>query len=347
MRIFINPGHGQGRTYDPGAVGPTGLKEADITAAIGKKLSAKLLPYCTVNLCQTGGTSADLQTICNLSNQWGADYFVSLHSNGFSNPSANGIETWYFTGSTRGRGLAQSIQNELVKALGRTNRGLKVSIPGTSGLYILRYTNAPAALAEIGFITNPTEEALMKTEPWKEAAAEALALGICGYLGIQYRSTPGQPLPETPGTEETSYKEPTVLIQKGSVGDGVKWVQESLNTVVGAGLDVDGDFGWLTDTAVRNFQRDKGLSVDGCVGPNTRAALTCPYSEPAVELQKGSLGNDVKWVQWYLNKKGYGLVVDGDFGTDTHKSVIAFQKNWGLSQDGIVGPLTRKTLKNS
>jgi peptidoglycan hydrolase-like protein with peptidoglycan-binding domain len=122
----------------------------------------------------------------------------------------------------------------------------------------------------------------------------------------------------------------------------------------------DGDFGPGTDTAVRNFQRNNGLGVDGIVGLMTRTKLTssdtgnsnpnlsvCPYSEPAATLTRGSRGTGVSWLQWYLNKKGASpqLLVDGDFGPATDTAVRSFQRNNGLSVDGAVGPLTRARLK--
>lgn len=69
------------------------------------------------------------------------------------------------------------------------------------------------------------------------------------------------------------YKEPTAVLKKGSSGTGVKWLQWQLNSL---GYDcgaVDGAFGAKTLAAVKAFQRAKGLTVDGLVGPATRAAL--------------------------------------------------------------------------
>lgn len=74
---------------------------------------------------------------------------------------------------------------------------------------------------------------------------------------------------ETAG-ETNPYSEPTKTLKKGSKGDGVKWLQWHLNRH-GAGLDVDGDFGNLTDKAVRDFQTQ--AFVDGKVGKLTRNAL--------------------------------------------------------------------------
>ena len=55
-------------------------------------------------------------------------------------------------------------------------------------------------------------------------------------------------------------------------------------------------------------------------------------------------GNEVKWLQWELNQKGYGLDIDGKFGNNTKKAVLHYQKAHGLVQDGIVGSATRYSL---
>ena len=68
----------------------------------------------------------------------------------------------------------------------------------------------------------------------------------------------------------------------------------------------------------------------------------CPYAEPTKDLRRGSKGNGVKWVQWYLNHAaGEKLKVDGDFGILTRATVLRFQKKQKLTQDGIVGAKTR------
>lgn len=70
-----------------------------------------------------------------------------------------------------------------------------------------------------------------------------------------------------------------------------------------------------------------------------------PFKEPVSLIQLGSLGNGVKWVQWELNEAGYGLTIDGDFGSKTHDAVIDFQKSCKIEVDGIVGNITRSFLK--
>lgn len=69
-----------------------------------------------------------------------------------------------------------------------------------------------------------------------------------------------------------------------------------------------------------------------------------PYPEPTKNLKKGSKGNDVRWLQYMLTKKGYSLVCDGIWGNKTEEAVRAFQADHGLVVDGIVGKLTRAEL---
>jgi murein L,D-transpeptidase YcbB/YkuD len=71
-----------------------------------------------------------------------------------------------------------------------------------------------------------------------------------------------------------------------------------------------------------------------------------PYKEPTAYVKLRSRGVDVKWVQYELNRRGYGLKVDGIAGDKTIAAVKDFQLKFGLKVDGIVGQATRKALKN-
>jgi len=104
-----------------------------------------------------------------------SDLFISVHCNSFSNQSANGIETLYYPTSSKGKKLAQCVQNALVKTTKLTNRGIK---PRTD-LYVLKSTVAPAILVECAFISNTNEEKLLKEHP--EVFANAIFEGIREY----------------------------------------------------------------------------------------------------------------------------------------------------------------------
>lgn len=178
IKIALDPGHGG---YDSGAVGPTGVLEKNVNLAITLKIG-KILQDNGIDVVYTrtsdnvswpSDVGQDLQTRCDIANNADVQYFVCIHSNSADDPSANGTETYYLSGSPEGQKLAQSIQQELTKAIGLQDRGIK-----TAGYYVLKNTNMPAILAEIAFISNPTEEKLLNDDSFQNKAAQAVATGI-------------------------------------------------------------------------------------------------------------------------------------------------------------------------
>jgi peptidoglycan hydrolase-like protein with peptidoglycan-binding domain len=133
-------------------------------------------------------------------------------------------------------------------------------------------------------------------------------------------------------------------ISPGATGDVVRRLQRGLRRTPDLELNVDGIFGWQTESAVKAFQKGESLAPDGVVGPLTWQGL--PDGGPMPLLAEGSTGDvvaDLQTIltngapgQWGLGPQG----VDGDFGPHTHASVEAFQ-NWGdVSEDGVVGDQT-------
>lgn len=141
------------------------------------------------------------------------------------------------------------------------------------------------------------------------------------------------------------------LIKNGSTGNLVRIMQEKLihKGYVLPKFGVDGNYGAETEVAVRELQRDAGIAVDGICGDDTWAVLNSDFVKPngpaypGYLIKKGQQSDDVRRVQEKLIQLGYncgGYGADGIFGNGTYNSVVAFQKDNGLSTDGIVGPLT-------
>ena len=123
------------------------------------------------------------------------------------------------------------------------------------------------------------------------------------------------------------------VVQQGNTGTLVTTMQYLLRAH-GYSLSVDGSFGPGTLSAVKSFQKAKGLSQDGIAGPNT-------WSKLFITVKQGSSGDAVRAAQYVLkNRHGYSISVDGSFGPATLSAVKSFQKAKGLSQDGSVGPDT-------
>ena len=174
MIIVIDAGHGGN---DPGAVGEN-IQEKDVALDVAQMLSCELryLGYTPI-LTRSGDYFVTLDDRAEQANTLDADVFVSIHINAAENPQANGIETYHHPNSINGKELATQVQERLISTLERRNRGVK-----TAKFAVLRKTSMPAILAEIGFISNPEEQELMKECQWKFKAAKALSRGITNYI---------------------------------------------------------------------------------------------------------------------------------------------------------------------
>lgn len=142
------------------------------------------------------------------------------------------------------------------------------------------------------------------------------------------------------------------IIRLGSTGDTVIYLQQSLTKLGYNPGSIDGIFGSKTQTAVKAFQKDKGLVVDGIVGNSTWTAIDNALQDPPTPihpmLRIGSTSDSVRYLQVCLDKLGYKPgQIDGIFGSKTETAVKAFQKAKGLVVDGIVGEKTWLAIDKS
>ncbi len=168
IKIYVDQGHNP-RSPNTGAAA-NGLTEADITYRVGQALAALLRadPAYEVRVSrptadtQLGTTNAgSLRVRVDDANSWGADAFISIHTNSADNPAANGTESLVYAANTPAYRLGEDIALGISEATGIRNRGVVLR----PGLYVLRKTAMPAVLTEIGFISNPDEARLMNENP--------------------------------------------------------------------------------------------------------------------------------------------------------------------------------------
>lgn len=186
IKVYIDQGHNP-RDYNTGAEG-NGYYEQDITYEIGRRLFNLLdsnpefeprLSRPTPDTILGTNNSTSLVERVNQANSWGADIFISLHNNAAENVRATGNEALvYGPGATVAINLGENILEQLTLTTGLRNRGI-VYRPG---LYVLKETEMPAVLVEMGFITNPVDAELLANSPY--LFSTGIYRGILIYYGL-------------------------------------------------------------------------------------------------------------------------------------------------------------------
>lgn len=215
MRIVVDAGHGG---WDLGTVGKRGLLEKDVVLEIAQRLG-KLLESrlgADVILTRNDDNYVALDERAGVANQSQADLFISVHANYSDLPSARGVET-YFTNvfsvpnakdkdvETRepdhaktpsaallsaaelhekieqSRRLAASVQRSLYGTLSAQNPGLRDRGVKAASYVVLTETAMPGILAEVSFVSSPTDEQKLRSDGYREQIAEALYKGIARY----------------------------------------------------------------------------------------------------------------------------------------------------------------------
>ena len=191
--IVIDPGHGGdhevGGSSPNNAVGPTGLREKDVTLEVGRRV-ADLLGAAGHNVVMTRSTDVNvgLSARARISMDNDADVFVSIHLNGF-NGQAQGTETICDPDHTQNSAnLCRQVQASLVGATQLKDRNADEPNGVTvQPLSVLKRAKHPAktacCLTEISFMDVASEEARLMTTDYREALATAIARGVENYLG--------------------------------------------------------------------------------------------------------------------------------------------------------------------
>ena len=185
IRIYIDQGHNP-YGFNAGAEG-FGLREQDITYLVGAYLAnilnadsrfTAITSRTTPDEILGYDTNSSLRTRTEQANQWGADYFLSIHTNANVNPAINGTEAYVYAVNTPSYDLAVNIVDEIVRRLGTKNNGIYACL----SLYVLRRTNMPAVLIELAYLSNEGDAALLADKPYE--FAYAIYVGLLNYLGL-------------------------------------------------------------------------------------------------------------------------------------------------------------------
>jgi N-acetylmuramoyl-L-alanine amidase len=171
--IVIDAGHGG---KDSGAIGDY-FYEKSVVLSIALKTQAQLENLgANVIMTRDDDTFVALEARAAMSNAANASMFVSIHLNATSEEYVSGTEVYYYPDGDTSVQLASKVQDNLSSQLGSIDRGTQAA-----DFSVLRNTNAPAILAEIGYITNSAESANLATSSYQEKAASGIVQGLENY----------------------------------------------------------------------------------------------------------------------------------------------------------------------
>jgi N-acetylmuramoyl-L-alanine amidase len=216
-KIVIDPGHGG---HDTGTIGPNGLEEKDLVLEVGRRLGKMLETRLGAEVVYTrkDDTFIPLETRTAIANQQRADLFVSIHANSSHDPDARGVETYYlnFTSSPEAlevaarenavseksiyelqdlvkkialkekieesREFAGDVQESLHSGLAAKSPAIRDRGVKKAPFIVLIGANMPSILAEISFVSNPTDERRLGTSEYRQRIADSLYRGIAKYV---------------------------------------------------------------------------------------------------------------------------------------------------------------------
>ncbi|NQS75390.1 MAG: cell wall hydrolase [Peptococcaceae bacterium] len=212
--IVVDPGHGG---VEPGVIGKTGVQEKEINLAVSKLLVDNLAQAGAMVLMtrdtdmdlsdpDTIGLAAkkkeDLERRVAIANNNMADLYINIHVNSFPDARRSGARVYYQPGAEQGEKAGRHIQSELAHVLKGTD-----SHPVGVDYYTTRNTSMAAVVVDVGYISNDTEEKLLRDPAYQGKLAWAIYAGTVKYFAI-----------ETPPTQRPSGDERVIQTFKEQEG---------------------------------------------------------------------------------------------------------------------------------
>ncbi|HET8644551.1 MAG TPA: N-acetylmuramoyl-L-alanine amidase [Vicinamibacteria bacterium] len=223
-RIVIDAGHGG---HDPGTIGPGGLQEKELVLDVALRLARLVRDEigADVLLTRPGDVFIPLEERTAIANSKGADLFLSIHANASRDSRSRGVETYFLNFAAdphaesvaarenaisagtlkdlqslvkaitlnskidESRDFAASVQEEIVASLRRRDPGVPDRGVRTAPFYVLIGANMPSVLAEIAFLSHPSDEKQLREGDHRQRIAEGLLAGVRSYLQSLDRTT--------------------------------------------------------------------------------------------------------------------------------------------------------------
>lgn len=327
-KLYNEPGHGV-NTWPPSkgisaSGGVPGMAEHDFNAAVADEVNRLLSGKLTTYSAQPSrGKDVPLTTRTRLYNEeYRKDRSaigMSHHGNANANKATKGFGVFYWGGSAAGKKLAQMI----LAAYKKEFPGLPIWGNGIfeskrndwTNFAILRDTAAPFVLIEWDFFTNDESRGRMLTTDYRKRCGKVAASVACEWYGIPFTDFTKPAINPNPSTEVRDY------FIKGDKLPGVKLLQGNLNKL-GFPLDADGIYGNDTEKAVRAFQLQNGLIVDGIAGKATLSLLEArvaklnkpvpkPIVKPKEEPKVEKTNEPSAWAKATIDKAKSIGVTDG------------------------------------
>lgn len=188
--VVIDAGHGG---MDPGKVGVNGTLEKEINLAMAEKLK-QLLEQNDITVVMTrtdddglyqendaNKKRADMQARVRILQEMAPVLAVSIHQNSFTDNSSRGAQVFYYQGSEQGKLAADMIQEAMRRAIADGNHRMAKA---NADYYMLKKSPCPLVIVECGFLSNPEEEALLRTESYQRKVAWAIHLGVMEWIDL-------------------------------------------------------------------------------------------------------------------------------------------------------------------
>lgn len=186
IKIYIDQGHNPTGYPNTGASW-YGQQEQDVTYDVGRYLAGMLrqdgrfdvrLSRPTEDTVLGTSNATSLRARVAEANQWGANYFLSIHANASENTEANGTEVYVYRLYTQANWLGQHVLQGIVDAVDTKDNGVRAR----TNLYVLRRTNMPAILVELAYLSNPSDAEKLRNDRY--AFALGIYRGILQYFGL-------------------------------------------------------------------------------------------------------------------------------------------------------------------